>query len=95
MPAVEMTEYLTLKGMPFRDAHKIVGKMVAFCEDKGIKLHNMDLVDMKMFSAVFEKDVYDFIEPNNIIENRKTIGSASTREVEKTIEREKIYLDSF
>jgi len=95
MSAVEMTEYLTLKGVPFRDAHMIVGKMVAFCEDKGIKLHNMDLKDMMIFSSVFEKDVYDFIEPKNIIKNRKTIGSASVREVEKIIEKEKTYIDSF
>lgn len=95
MPAVEMTEYLTLKGVPFRDAHMIVGKMVGFCEDKGIKLHNMDLKDMRAFSPVFEEDVYDFIEPKNIIKNRKTIGSASQREVEKIVEKEKAYIDSF
>ncbi|HPU30073.1 MAG TPA: argininosuccinate lyase [Syntrophorhabdaceae bacterium] len=95
MPAVEMTEYLTLKGVPFRDAHTIVGKMVGFCEDKGIKLHNMDLKDMRAFSPVFEEDVYDFIEPKNIIKNRKTIGSASQREVEKIVEKEKTYIDSF
>ncbi|MCX7966751.1 MAG: argininosuccinate lyase [Syntrophorhabdaceae bacterium] len=95
MPAVELTEYLTLKGIPFREAHAIVGKMVVLCEDKGIKLHEMDLMDMKGFSTIIEEDVYAFIEPKNIIKNRKTIGSASLYEVDRTIEREKGYLNTF
>lgn len=95
MPAVEMTEYLVLKGIPFRDAHAIVGRMVKECEEKGIPLYKMNLEEMRRFSPVFSKEVYDYIEPVNILKNRKTRGAASFDEVERLIEREKDYLNSF
>ncbi len=94
MPAVEMTEYLVLKGIPFRDAHAIVGRMVKECENKNIPLYKMALEEMRQFSLVFSQDVYDYIEPVNILKNRKTKGAASFDEVERLIEREKGYLNS-
>ncbi len=94
MPAVEMTEYLVLKGIPFRDAHAIVGRMVKECENKDIPLYKMTLEEMRQFSPVFSQDVYGYIEPVNILKNRKTKGAASFDEVERLIEREKNYLNS-
>jgi len=94
MPAVEMTEYLTLKGTPFREAHAIVGKMVKHCEDNGITLDKMGLIDMKIYSDIFEEDVFEYIEPRNAIKIRKTKGAASFEEVDRAIEREKIYCNS-
>ena len=91
MPAVEMTEYLTIKGMPFREAHAVVGKMVAYCEDKGITLSGMKLADMREHADIFGEDVYNYIDPHNIVKNRKTTGAASFEEVDRAIEREKIY----
>ena len=91
MPAVEMTEYMTLKGIPFREAHAIVGKMVAYCEDKGITLGGMKLADMREHAEIFDEDVYNYIDPHNIVKNRKTTGAASFEEVDRAIEREKIY----
>lgn len=91
MPAVEMAEYLTLKGMPFREAHAIAGKMVTYCEDKGITLSKMKLVEMRGYAEIFGEDVYNYIDPDNILKNRKTTGAASFEEVERAIEREKIY----
>lgn len=95
MPAVEMTEYLVLKGIPFRDAHAIVGRMVKECEEKGIPLYKMNMEEMRRFSPIFSNEVYDYIEPVNILKNRKTRGAASFDEVERLIEREKDYLNSF
>jgi argininosuccinate lyase len=91
MPAVEMTEYLTLKGMPFREAHAIVGKMVKYCEDKEITLSGMKLADMREHAEIFGEDVYNYIDPHNIVKNRKTTGAASFEEVDRAIEKEKIY----
>ena len=91
MPAVEMAEYLTAKGVPFREAHGIVGKMVRDCEEKGKFLRDMKLKEMKAHSKVFETDVLDYIDPHNILKTRKTLGGASFNEVEKEIAREKIY----
>jgi len=94
MPAVEMAEYLTLRGMPFRKAHILVGNMVRFCEERKQPLWNMSLKEMKKFSPLFEKDVFTYIEPRAILENRKTKGAASYGEVEKAINAEKKYLNS-
>jgi argininosuccinate lyase len=91
MPAVEMAEYLTTKGIPFREAHGIVGKMVRYCEDKGIFLRDIKLKEMKAYAKVFGEDVFDYIDPRNILNTRKTQGGASFGEVEKEIAREKIY----
>ena len=91
MPAVEMTEYLTLRGMPFREAHTIVGKMVKYCEDKEITLSEMRLVEMREHAGIFGEDIYNYIDPHNIVKNRKTTGAASFEEVDRAIAREKIY----
>jgi argininosuccinate lyase len=94
MPAVEMAEYLTLKGVPFRRAHGIVGKLVRDCEDKGKKLRDLKVKDLKVYSEVFEKDIIDNIDPFTILSTRKTSGAASFEEVERQIASEKLYLNS-
>jgi argininosuccinate lyase len=92
MPAVEMAEYLALKGMPFRNAHTIVGNMVKHCENKKQSLWKMPLAQMKRFSSLFDNDIFKYIEPKAILQNRKTKGAASFREIERTINAEKRYL---
>ena len=94
MPAVEMAEYLTLKGIPFRRAHVIVGKLVRDCEDKGKKLRELKVEDLKAYSEFFDKDIIDHINPFTILSNRKTLGAASFEEVERQIASEKRYLNS-
>jgi argininosuccinate lyase len=94
MPAVELAEYLTLKGIPFRRAHVIVGKLVRDCEDKGKKLRDLKVEDLRAYSEVFEKDIIDHMNPFTILSNRKTLGAASFEEVEKQIVSEKHYLNS-
>ena len=93
MPAVEMAEYLTLKGIPFRRAHVIVGKLVRDCEDRGKKLLDLKVDDLKAYSEAFEKDIIDHISPVTILNNRKTLGAASFEEVERQIASEKHYLN--
>jgi argininosuccinate lyase len=94
MPAVELAEYLTLKGIPFRRAHVIVGKLVRDCEDKGKKLRDLKVEDLRAYSEAFEKDIIDHMNPFTILSNRKTLGAASFEEVEKQIVSEKHYLNS-
>jgi len=94
MPAVEMAEYLTLKGIPFRQAHVIVGKLVRDCEDKGKQLRNLKLEDLRTYSEAFDKDIIAHIDPLTILRNRKTMGAASFEEVERQIVAERHYLNS-
>lgn len=93
MPAVEMAEYLTAKGVPFRRAHGIVGGLVRDCEDRGKTLRNLTVGDLKAYSEAFEDDIIDWINPYAILSNRKTSGGASFDEVEKQIAAEKRYLN--
>ncbi|MCK9226677.1 MAG: argininosuccinate lyase [Syntrophorhabdaceae bacterium] len=92
MPAVELAEYLTIKGMPFREAHGIAGTAVRQCEESGILLDQMPLARLKKLSPLFEKDVFEYIKPRNAVRMRKSKGSASFDEVKKAIDAEKKYL---
>jgi argininosuccinate lyase len=92
MPAVEMTEYLAAKGVAFREAHHIVGTMVKACEEKKKYLWEMKVAEMVSYCSAFDDTVFDYIEPHNVVRNRKTAGGASFGEVEKQIEIEEIYL---
>lgn len=94
MPAVEMAEYLAAKGVPFREAHHIVGTMVKVCEEKKGFLQEMSLNEMRHYSDAFDETVFDYIDPRHVVENRKTEGGASIREVERQIEKESAYLRS-
>jgi argininosuccinate lyase len=91
MPAVEMAEYLTLKGVPFREAHGVVGRLVRDCEEQGKTFKDLTVDELKRFSPLFEKDVFACIDPQTILKNRKTEGAASFKEVERQINAEKIY----
>lgn len=94
MPAVEMAEYLTFKGMPFREAHEISGKIVRACEAKGRLLSDLTVKELKKWSVLFEDDIHEYIDVNNALMKRKTKGAASFKEVERQIDTEKKYLNS-
>ena len=66
--ATEVADYLVNKNIPFRDAHSIVGQIVIYCEDNDKAIEELKLDELLKFSPVFEEDIYDFINYNNIIE---------------------------
>ena len=66
--ATEVADYLVNKNVPFRDAHSIVGQIVIYCEDYNKAIEELELDELLKFSPVFEQDIYDFIDYNNIIE---------------------------
>ncbi|APM38363.1 argininosuccinate lyase [Clostridium kluyveri] len=65
--ATEAADYLVNKGMAFRDAHKVIGEIVLYCEDKNRAIEDLSLDELKKFSSLFEEDVYDFIDYKNTI----------------------------
>ena len=73
--ATDAADYLVNHGVPFRDAHGIVGQLVLFCLDKGISLDDMTLEEYKSISPVFESDIYDAISLKTCVEKRTTIGA--------------------
>ena len=73
--ATDAADYLVNHGVPFRDAHGIVGQLVLFCLDKGISLDDMTLEEYKAISPVFESDIFDAISLKTCVEKRTTIGA--------------------
>lgn len=73
--ATDAADYLVKKGVPFRDAHGIVGQLVLHCLDKGIALDDMTLDEYKAISPVFENDIYDAISLKTCVEKRLTLGA--------------------
>ena len=71
--ATDAADYLVGKGVPFRDAHGIVGQLVLLCIQKGIALDDLSLEEYRQISPVFEEDVYDAISMKTCVEKRITI----------------------
>ena len=85
--ATDVADYLAKKGMPFRDAYKCSGKLVAICIQKGETLNSLSLDEYKKISPMFEKDVYDVIDLMNCVEKRASQGGPSPSSVKKQIEQ--------
>ena len=84
--ATDAADYLVNHGVPFRDAHGIVGQLVLFCIEKGIALDDMKLEEYKAISPVFEQDIYDAISLKTCVEKRMTIGAPGQEAMKKVIE---------
>ena len=72
--ATDCADYLTKKGVPFRDAYKVTGQLVGYCVEKGTTLEELPLSVYKQFSNVFEEDVYAAIDLNACAMNRRSYG---------------------
>lgn len=73
--ATDAADYLVNKGVPFRDAHGIVGQLVLYCIDKDIALDDMSLDEYKNISPVFDQDIYEAISMITCVNKRNTIGA--------------------
>ena len=91
--ATDAADYLVNHGVPFRDAHGIVGRLVLYCLDKKIPLDEMTLEEYKAISPVFEEDIYEAISIKTCVEKRMTIGSPGPDAMEKVVEWNKKYLE--
>ena len=84
--ATDLADYLVKKGMPFREAHSVVGKMVFYCIENVINLDDLDIQKMKEFSECIEDDIYDAISMQTCVDERKIIGGPAKETVLKAIE---------
>ena len=83
--ATDAADYLVKKGVPFRDAHGIVGRIVLYCIDKGIAIDDMSIDELKAISPVFEEDVFDAISMETCVSTRCTVGAPSKTSMDKII----------
>lgn len=90
--ATDAADYLVKHGVPFRDAHGIVGQLVLYCIEKDIALDDMSLEEYRAISPVFEEDIYDAISMKTCVEMRNTIGAPGKAAMEQVIALEEEYL---
>ena len=91
--ATDVADYLVKKGLPFRDAHAVVGKMVAYCLDKDTVIDALTMDEFKTFSDIFENDVYDAISLETCVNMRKIVGGPAKETMSKIIEQYKNNLE--
>lgn len=90
--ATDAADYLVNHGVPFRDAHGIVGQLVLYCLDKNISLLDMTLEEYKAISPVFDEDIYQAISLEECVSKRNTIGAPGQEAMAKVIAINEAYL---
>lgn len=93
--ATDVADYLAKHNVPFRQAHKIVGEIVSYCENKNIAIEDMKIDEFKSFSDVFEKDILEEITIENCVNKRDSFGGTSVKNIEMQIENAIKFLKSF
>ena len=87
MNATDAADYLVSKGIPFRDCHEIIGKIVLYCINRGIAIEEMTMDEFKSFSPEFDKDIYDKISIRSCISAKKSKGSTSFESVKAQLKK--------
>ena len=83
--ATDLADYLVEKNMPFRQAHEVVGKIVAHAESKDVQIFELDLSELKKFSKIIEQDVAGYLNPEKTVLSRRQTGGTSPSQVRKEI----------
>lgn len=91
--ATDAADYLVKKGMPFRDAHSVIGKLVLFCLDENKAIDELSLDQLKSICPMFEEDVYDEISLTTCVNKRLTKGSPSEASITEEIKNNDIFLN--
>ncbi len=90
--ATDAADYLVKKGVPFRDAHGIIGSLVLYCIEHGKAIEDCDLSELKAISDVFEDDIYEAISLKTCVEKRTTKGGPAPESMKAAIKWYKEYL---
>lgn len=90
--ATDLADYLVKKGVAFRDAHKITGELVYFCIENNKVLEELTIEEMQKFSQAFQDDVYEYIDIELCVENRKVIGGPSSIQTKERLEELNKYI---
>jgi argininosuccinate lyase len=85
--ATDLADYLVRKGTPFRDAHEVVGKSVAYCVEKRCDLADLALDELQQFSNVIDEDVFDVLSLEGSVAARDHVGGTAPAQVRAAIVR--------
>ena len=91
--ATDAADYLVNHGVPFRDAHGIVGRLVLYCIEKKIALDDMTLEEFQAISPVFQQDIYEAISMKTCVEKRNTVGAPGPEAMAWVLEENRKYLN--
>jgi argininosuccinate lyase len=93
--AVELADYLIRKGIPFRRAHRIVGELLLYAMEKGKKLKELEIKEMREFSPAFDEDVYEHLSLSSFFRRRNFPGGTGEKAIELQIKRAKEVLSQY
>ena len=93
--ATDVADYLVGKGIPFRDAHSIVGQLVLMCIERGIPLDDLPLEDYRRLSPAFDEDIYSVISLDTCVNKRLTIGAPGRQAMQQVIDKDAEYLTNY
>jgi argininosuccinate lyase len=91
--ATDLADHLVARNVPFREAHEIVGKAVAYATTAGCELHDLDLPTLQGFSGRIEADVYDALATETVVNRRNSIGGTATEQVRRAVAAAREVLD--
>ena len=86
--ATDLADYLVRKGMPFRDAHEVVGKAVQVCSQKGSDLADLSLTELQTFSSFIEEDVYEVLTIEGSVASRNHLGGTAPEQVLNQVKKQ-------
>ena len=87
MNATDVADYLAKKGLPFRNAHEVVGHLVLLCEQRGCGLEDLALEDFKAECDLFEADIVDALDSKSIADARVTEGGTGRAAISVQLEK--------
>jgi argininosuccinate lyase len=93
--ATDLADYLVQKGVPFRSAHEITGRLVSFCISLNKELEELSLEELKSFAPCIEEDIYGFLSLDACVSRRKIPGGPSAEQVKKAAEQGRKLIDAF
>lgn len=85
--ATELADYLAAKGLPFRDAHEVVGKLVLTAINKGVFLLDLSYEDFQAAHSLFEQDIYEVLEPKTVVARRNSAGGTGFEQVKIALKK--------
>ncbi|RMF91914.1 MAG: argininosuccinate lyase [Nitrospinota bacterium] len=92
--ATDMADYLVRQGIPFREAHRIVGQVVRYCLEQGKTLEDLTLEELHRFSPRFEPEILDQIRLEVVVDNKQVVGGTARNQVKRRIQELKARMES-
>ena len=92
--ATDLADYLVERGMPFREAHETVGKIVSAAEMKGLQIHELELTELKGFSKLISEEIENYLDPEKSVFARNQTGGTSPKQVKRAIKKARKQLEN-